>query len=330
LTESVDSSLAVTIDKNIGDKSIVREIPEKRTRNSKHYLLQDGMYKAVITSYDQHYLTVDNKFEDIDLTLINEDQLSKVNPQKLSKEFVLADEIEIRSAAETEMNSTNKEISPKARFFRTPKIPYDTRIPEDFSKGYTVSHSGDSVTFLPLNANSVTGSVYSNRTEYINVWHSTDVTLEVLPEGVKETIILKDASAPTIFTFEVKSNKPIDENLTIGSLKIRPAWLIDANDTYRPVVQTLYMEKNKTYIRLTADTTDLQFPIKIDPTTTTFSAVQDTDVDRYNNTFPRGHYDSFAVGNWTATNYNSEQTYDAYIQFDLSSIPSNGSVKYFV
>lgn len=61
---------------------------------------------------------------------------------------------------------------------------------------------GQDVTYLPIGAADVEPSVEGNVATYLNLWPSTDVTLEVLPEGIKETLTNR-GDAPNSFAWDV-------------------------------------------------------------------------------------------------------------------------------
>ncbi len=70
---------------NSSDQSVVREVKEKRSKNSKHYQLADGSYKAVISMTDVHYEDETGELQDIKTDLIDEADIDLVDVP-LSKE----------------------------------------------------------------------------------------------------------------------------------------------------------------------------------------------------------------------------------------------------
>jgi hypothetical protein len=174
--------------------------------------------------------------------------------------------------------------------------------------------------FIPVGVSPTKGFLdenQKNKITYQDPWNDVDVTLEVLPNGIKETIILKSSESPTKFTFEVDG--PLEDDLTAGNLKLQPAWLKDANGEKRDVSQTVRREGDKTFVDLTADVTGLAYPIAIDPTVTIQpdgTTGKDTFIDESN---PTSNYNNdfyITVGSTAARNR-------GLIQFDISSIPSN-------
>lgn len=150
--------------------------------------------------------------------------------------------------------------------FQGIKVPFDVRVPHLFTSGYSIGHGEEFLTFTPVGARRVKGTVNSdklNEVLYRSAWTSTDVKLEVTATGLKETLILKSEKAPTTFMFEVEENINAFE---LENLQLAPAWLLDANGVYRDVEQELTVEDEKTFVTLNVDTDGLKYPIEVDPT----------------------------------------------------------------
>lgn len=251
-------------------KDVVHEVIEKRTRNSKHYLLADGSYKAIISFGDLHYEDENGQWQDIQTQLVDEaDLLTERGP--ISKESA------------SEVNSVKQDLFKKLKdnkidrnqtSFRSPHLPYNAILPKRYNKGYSIGKGKDKLSFTPIGASSVIGEVYNDGINYQNAWMDTDVSLQLQSDTIKETIIVKSPSAPTMFSFEV--NGDIDDNLTAGELKILPAWLIDAKGEYRDVSQKIRRSNGKTFLDIGADFSGLTFPIIVDPSTTVGFSSQPT------------------------------------------------------
>jgi hypothetical protein len=319
VTEMVYANDHVSISKH--GRIVVGEVFERRTRNSKHYLMDDGSYRAVITLNDQHYEDEYGNYQNIVPYLVDEANIESLNIP-LSKE----------SAADLKLVwQSNKELKKlgnhdrKDTFFRSPQVPFDVKIPKEIDKGYSIGKGKDKLTFIPINAKGVTGEVYGdNQIIYSNVWMDADVKLKLTGSGIKEYITLKTQEAPNSYSFEVKGE--LSNDLTSGELLVSPAWLVDATGERRDVKHVIRHEKNKTYYDLVADTSGLTFPVIIDPTVTIKTASQDTMTSATYKDDPSDGGD-LIVGlsypsNWLNT----------FIQFDLSSIPSTSifSAKLFM
>ncbi|MFC0211111.1 DNRLRE domain-containing protein [Paenibacillus chartarius] len=295
-------------------RTVVREAYEKRTKNSKHFLMSDGSYKAVITKEDLNYIDENGKWQTIAPQLVEEGQslLSNLNEQTNNS-------IDPGLVSSSLLSSTNKDK--KRPFFRVKQVPYDAIIWRDYSKGYSIKKEGDNLTFVPVGARSVVGSVYSNNViMFEDAWHAVDVELKLLNTGIKETLILKDASASSNFSFEITG--AISSDLKTNQLVLWPAWLIDANGVTRDVSQTLRTQGKKKFIDLKANLEGLKFPIYVDPTVTIVSNDTNTkDAFVNSSTLVQGNGDSFYITRGTVP-----QRERAMLQFDLSSIRSDSSI----
>lgn len=60
------------------------------------------------------------------------------------------------------------------------------------------------VTYTPRGANVIAPMVAGNKAQYKGLWSKTDVDLVKFPEGVKETLILADASAPSSYVWDLE------------------------------------------------------------------------------------------------------------------------------
>lgn len=60
------------------------------------------------------------------------------------------------------------------------------------------------VTYAPRGANAVPASVFGNKAQFQGLWPNTDVTLTKFPEGMKEDLILLDASAPSSYIWDLE------------------------------------------------------------------------------------------------------------------------------
>jgi hypothetical protein len=247
-----------------GSKKIVREVKEKRTKNSKDYLLEDGSYQSVISLGDVHYEDENGQLTDIQTNIIDEADLEEINVP-LSKDSAVEVRGLIKEFKEKKIKKNKSDSD-----FRALQVPFDVKLPKRFTKGYTIGKGEDKLTFIPVGANrslSVMDSVYRDQLNYMEAWTSTNVTLKVTSDGIKEVITLRDNQAPNLFSFEVKGN--LTEELNNESLKLLPAWLIDANGTYRDVSQTLRRDNDKVFVDLVADVQGLSYPVVIDPTIVT-------------------------------------------------------------
>lgn len=225
----------------MGGKSIKQEITEERTLNSKLFELEDGSLSSVQTLQNMHYVDENGGLEEIRPQIVESTTVSAMNRTAIPS--LLPDSYEVA------------------------QIPFELTIPKDFDAGYLIGKDHDLLQFIPLNASSSKAIINSETLKsayYEDVWPSTDAELEVKSWGIKESLILKNADAPTSFSFEVIGE--INEELEGSKVDLLPAWLKDVEGRTRQVNQLLRVEGDKQYIDLIANTEGLQYPIVIDPT----------------------------------------------------------------
>lgn len=185
-------------------------------------MLSNGTYWAEIGTTDMHYENTSGRFQEIRTNLIDEVDVQAFKAPVSSK---AVNEIK---ALHNEQNQRRMPIDKSETFFKALQVPFDVSIPKKISKGYSIGKGKDKLTFIPVNGNSVIGSVYSNnQVNYAEVWTDTDVELLVTKSGIKENIVLRTPQSPTLFSFEVRG--AVDEQLQAGELQILPAWLEDSN-----------------------------------------------------------------------------------------------------
>ncbi|TFE02890.1 DNRLRE domain-containing protein [Jeotgalibacillus salarius] len=298
----------------------VGEMMPKRTRNSKTWMNFDGSYTTEIFQSSVHY-----EDEQGNLHNINTDLYDEADFDIIEEPVTRESKEDFKRAKEVAKAAKQKKVMNRDQYgFRGLNVPFDVKIPRNFKKGYSIGKGQDKLTFIPVGASPSKGELHStdrSTITYQDVWNDADVELKVIPDGLKETIILKTDRAPSSFSFEVKG-KEFTEDLRAGQLKLAPAWLLDAAGTERDVEQAIVQENNKTYVQLTADVTGLVYPIEIDPTVT----INDQNLmkDAYIFEGSASNYGSnvsVIIGsNSTATRYYT------YIQCDLSFIPNDAKI----
>jgi len=306
-TDGINDDL-IPEDKKVVDKRVVREDELKRTSNSKHYLLADGSYQAVISGGDVHYEDENGEFQDINTSLVDEADLDlQVVP--LSKE--VATEIKLKSKEIQEKRKKNS-LDRSETDFRALQVPFDVKLPKEFDKGYSVGKGEDKLSFIPIGANSVTGTVYGQDSLlYSDVWVNTDVELKIVNNGLKETMIAKGLNSPSSFLYEVSGN--LNNDMTAGQLQIQPAWLEDASGVFRDVETRIFNQGKKIMLELIANYDGLSFPVKIDPTITINTPTADSYINEY---YPNINY---GLANSVQVGYSTETK--ALIKFNTSSLP---------
>lgn len=243
----------------------VGEMLNKRTLNSKTWINFDGSYTTEIYNGPVHYEDENGNLHNINTDLYDEADLDTID-FPVAKEG--ADVFRMMKNAVKNLKKKNI-LDRDTLDYQGLKVPFDCRIPKNFKRGYTIGRGQNKLRFIPVGVSPTKGFVdenQKNKITYQDPWNDTDVTLEVLSNGIKETIILKRSESPTKFTFEVDG--PLEDDLTAGKLRLQPAWLQDANGEKRDVSQTVRREGDKTFIDFEADVTGLVYPIEIDPTVT--------------------------------------------------------------
>ncbi|NNU91813.1 hypothetical protein ETC01_00500 [Geobacillus sp. NFOSA3] len=302
----------------------VGELLNKRTRNSKTWINFDGSYTTEIYTTDVHYQDENGNWHNINTDLYDEADLDQVD-FPVAKEG--AEEFRIMKTACSNMKKKNI-LDRDTLDHQGLKVPFDCRIPKNFKRGYTIGKGQHRLRFIPVGASPSKGYIEKDKkncVHYQDAWNDTDVCLEVMPNGVKETIILKSDRAPFSFSFEVDG--PLEDDLTAGNLKLQPAWLQDANGERRDVSQTIRREGDKTFIDLVADVTGLTYPIEIDPTTTFY---HNKWVKINDQTSGGGERYTYVNPSETTMTFQSGVylSYSFYHQlgFDITSIPQNAVI----
>lgn len=243
---------------SIDDKATINnEILDKRTEYSKQFQMSNGLKKLTVSSTPLHYKDEKGNYTDINTSLVEESKLP-TSYNSYSNEISL----KVHSLK----NENRKTMMSKGDRFIAPQVPFYLEINKNISAGYTIGKDKNKLSFIPADASPVTGTVYSHQRDqiyYENVWQDSDLLLKVLPNGLKEDIIMKTKDAPKKYSFKIEGG--VAKDLTSGRMSITPAFLIDAKGEKREVKQTLRLEES-TYLDLEVNTTGLDYPITIDPT----------------------------------------------------------------
>jgi len=297
-----------------------REITEKRSRNTKLFQMNDGSYQAIVAASDLHYEDQQGRWQDIQTDLVDEVELDNL-PTSLSKAAWTETQNAVRDIRQ---KRNNQKLDRNQTYFRALHIPFNVKIPKNIQQGYSIGIDQNQLTLIPQQANASLGIVQreAGSVTYTRVWPQTDLTLKVLPMGVKETIVLKDKTAPAQISFEVIGNKG-------DRLQWEAPWLQDANGTIRDVQMQERTSGGRTFLDLTWDS-DLVYPLVIDPTVTvvrTNSTVIDSSQP---STCCLESSSGLYVGGGGGPYGYSFDTYgvfkEALLRFNLASIPANAVV----
>ncbi|MFF2092523.1 hypothetical protein [Paenibacillus sp. NPDC058174] len=155
---------------------VVTEDVDRRTTNTKHYLMEDGSYQAKYFLNDVHYKDELGIMQEINTSLEDEAGLLK-SKKTMSKEA-------------KKKKSLAKDLNAESSSYTSFQVPYYSEIPKKISKGYSIEKDGEKLTFIPLGASARStaklNSKDKNKVTYSEVWSNTDVELKLLNTGVKE------------------------------------------------------------------------------------------------------------------------------------------------
>ena len=248
---------------------IIGEDISKRQASSKHFLMSDGSYQIAEYPINVHYLNEDGQWEQYD----NRIQTVQPNARSVSadiqtfkaakadKEIILAQKSSTSELIKLETGSTSASWKYKGASQSNLEIT-------------PVSQTND-----PLELTGIVQEVF-----YRNIYPSVDLQVLLLPGGVKENLILKNAQAQNVFEIEYQLN-----GLSAVSRDSRTIYLKDSEGNIKYIISAPYMEdaqgaaspelqleiisqtQEKLYIRLTADSDWLKdenrsYPVTIDPT----------------------------------------------------------------
>lgn len=245
----------------------VGEMLNKRTPNSKTWMNFDGSYTTEIHASVVHYQDENGNLQNINTDLYDEADFDSIDFPVASDGDSLFFEARDKAENEKKRNRLNRDNFD----FQGLKVPFETKLPRNIKRGYSIGKGASKLKFIPVDASPSKGYVEGNKITYQDAWNDTDLILEVLPDGIKETIILKSERAPFNFSFEVQGNLE-------GEMKIQPPWLQDAEGTKRDVVQGVSELEGKIFLNLAADVSGLVYPIEIDPTVIISTFVKEINV----------------------------------------------------
>ncbi|MFC4104266.1 DNRLRE domain-containing protein [Paenibacillus xanthanilyticus] len=292
-----------------------REIAELRGKNVKHYEMGDGSRLAEVFLNEVHYEDETGKLEDIDTRLYDTYQLDQVQvplPKSKANKFN-----KLKNQIKSQKQNKTLDVSTTA--YTPLQVPYDADIPKKIANGYQLTYGQNSFVFKPVSASpKAIAKITGDKAYYENVWANTDLELIVMPDGIKENIILKNDKAPNSFSFEVQG--PLSDSLFTDDIQIWPAWLEDAKGEKRDVALIIRTANKRTYLDLSWDDSGLAYPVIIDPTIS-FNAKDAFYVDsRYPNNYPDGYFDLRAAYG----RYGSVQ--ETFMRFYFPELPLGSSV----
>jgi RHS repeat-associated protein len=285
----------------------VREIVEKRTEDSKHYELSDGTLRAEIHDGPIHYRTApDSPWEDI-----------------------------VTGLAPTETPGTFRSKATPAKVEIGPQAGGESPV--------RIERDGWAIGIDMLGTAERAPLAFGSKARYIGVAKDADLEYEVLPGGLKETVVLNSADAPAAFSFaldldglelrripggpaglfEPGKSSP---SVYLGELVVFDSSENAAGDPAYCADSTMSIDNagGRTVLTYTLSKQWLEdparvFPVRVDPT---FYASEDTFIASAYPTTAYGSSTELKVGYYDSTTGHNR----ALVKFNTSSIPSNAYV----
>lgn len=150
---------------------IIKELIEKRDKFTKHYLLEDGSCQAVVNLCPVHYKK-DGKYLDTN---------THPRPQSIAVKGNIFD-------------------------YLVDEVEYDAMFSR-YSTGWTSFVFGNnSIKWKLKNANESKVNIDEERALYPDIISGVDLSYTFLEEGLKEDIIINNASCPNVYTFIIESD----------------------------------------------------------------------------------------------------------------------------
>ncbi len=243
----------------IGD--IVGEDSEKRTENSKTFLLDDGTKMFVDYGEPVHYKNSKNEWVDYDNTLVKSDDNSTYSNKESDVNVSLSKNTSSDSLVSVE--NDKHEIS----------WNYD-----DANKSKIVVQNGKTND----DKNDTALDNITSNAEYKNIYNNVDLQCNVTTKGVKENIVLNSPNAKNeyVISYNIEKLTPkLKDDNTIDLYNgknivytISAPYMVDANQKYSENIslEILNHKDDTMQVKLTADkdfllSSDIKYPVTIDP-----------------------------------------------------------------
>ena len=269
------SSFNNVVGENPEESKIVKEIADKRTENSKEFLLEDGT--KMIAQYNEpvHYKDSKGKWVEYNNTL---------SEDKTASPDEAGDSSYTNKSSDISVNLSNKAKSKNMISLK--------------SDGYKISwgydNAGKSKADVKKNNEKTCGNDkfttlknITTETLYKDVFNDVDLQYFVTTTGIKENIILKNSKAQNEFTLNYKipnltAKQKDDKTITLSNkdgkeiYTISAPYMYDANgsSSTQMKIEIVKQKGSNLQVKLTADyafihTIGRVFPVTIDPEITT-------------------------------------------------------------
>lgn len=278
----------------------MQELKHLRKLNEKHFLKEDGTIEAHIYQ-DKIHCYKNNEYVEIDNTLVldnnryhNKDNDLNVSFSKESDEGLL------------EINKDNHYLN---FFIKDSNKVANKPLKKDDKKRRK-------------------GVI-----KYLNIFDNIDVDYQILPNKVKEEIIIHDKNnIKDKFIFEIKTDLKLvlneDGSISSNTFKIEKPFMKDSNNLINNNIYYDLIDKNEGYeLILNLDlnwlNSDIKYPVYIDPTITTQSMINMQD------TYISSEYPTINFGNTANLNAYVDENgkiFRSLLKFDLPTIGTGDSI----
>ena len=212
------------------EAKILEEDVSLREESVKHFLMNDGTMTAVQYGEPVHFKQND-KWKDIDNTLVentagyttkNGAHKVKLASNSSDKDLVSLENGEQKVSFGLKDDKVNKSYIKVKDKTSDKKIKYKDAKTEKQIEQY--------------NEETTTLENVTSESTYENVFDNVDFKYDILPEGVKENIILKDKTAQTQFSFEFNLSGLYMQQMKDGSIEV-----LDSNNKVQYTIPNAFM-----------------------------------------------------------------------------------------
>jgi YD repeat-containing protein len=353
---NVENTNASDIIATVKPGKIVKEIVEKREKNVKHFLKDDGTYEAVIYPKPVHYFD-NGKWQDIDNSLIEivdtdvvgnkvlstkqNDYNVKIDSNLSSKKLVSIEKDKYKIEWNIENAKTNQsQIQPSDE--KVVNNAIEKEVNNKVDSDYKIKNKAEVKAVLIENAKKETLKNISSQVNFSDIFTNVDLEYIVDSDTLKENIILKKQTDLPVFTFNInvknlipkiqKDNSIIfydNENSNKAVFNMDAPFMVDANKESSNQINVLLEGNTEGYtLTIKPDTEWLNssnrtYPVTIDPPIGTSLNANDIQDAFISQSLPNNNYQlatTLGVGKGTTTGVTR-----SFMKFVLPSL-SSGSI----
>ncbi|MHB1653442.1 MAG: DNRLRE domain-containing protein, partial [Desulfitobacteriaceae bacterium] len=292
-------------------KNVIRlgELVDKRDQHTKTFLNSDGSYTAETSYASRHYKDAQGKWQDIS---------NKIGSASDDPAFAFS----------SQANPFQPHFANNSHAHFLAKVKPD----KNSSLAWTLNNAANS-----------TATNDTNSVTFPSILQSTDLQYQPFSDGLKENIILKDATAPASFTFELTAIGLTVTPQADGSFAVKDAksgdtkfiiprpYMYDHNQkTSQAVTMSLTPTKtpNVYTVTITPDATwvtdpNRAFPIVIDPSVTTVNwatGIGSTGIDTYINSYASDT--QYYTSNNLNIGWDNNGISRTFVKFGLPTLPA--------